>query len=111
MYSFDGYRSDFEADNLSVTFSGLVFFSWIGTIKYLRIFEELRIFIEMLSNVVSHVGSFLMILAVGFFAVTNAYWFKYEIEEADTIADGTFPGYIKFLTIFYTFVLFGNTSK
>ena len=67
----------------------------------------------MLGAVFSNTRYYLIILCVFFFAITNAFWFKYIIEESGVIkhADGTFSGYLNFLTIFYTFVLFGDASK
>merc|ERR1740139_427 len=109
-YMIDGINDGKEKNALSITFSFLVFFSWVCTIKYLRIFKSLRMFVDMLGQVVKDVQPFLLILAIGFFAVTNAFWFKSHIENPNSAADGTFLGYIKWLTTFYTFVLFGDSS-
>merc|ERR1711957_346018 len=77
----DNYQDSSEKDSLAVTFTFLTFFSWLGLIKYCRIFKSLRSFIDMLSAIIKDMLPFLIILMIGYCAVVNAFFFKLLMEE------------------------------
>lgn len=94
-----------------MTFTFLTFFSWLGLIKYMRIFRPLRSFIDMLSAILWDMRWFMTILFIGYIAVVNAFFFKLLMEGDNTptvVVEDNISSYVKFLLSFYTYVLFAD---
>lgn len=71
---------EIDQDGLNDWFAFMILFSWLSTIKYLRIFKKIRALIDLLGSVVRDMMPFISILGIGFFAVTNAFWAKINME-------------------------------